>query len=59
MEVRVEWKYGNGSACRMEVRQWKYVKHDRSMQWMTLPSHRTSVHPASLHLYEELVYMYD
>ena len=23
MEVGVEWKFGNGSGCRMEVRQWK------------------------------------
>ena len=25
MEVGVEWKFGNGSGCRMEVWQWKWV----------------------------------
>ena len=25
MEVVVEWKFSNGSGCRMEVQLWKWV----------------------------------
>ena len=45
MEVVVEWKFGNGSGYRMEVGiEWKFGNrstYNGSVQWMTLPSHRT------------------
>ena len=40
MEVVVELKFGNGSGCI----EWNFDKgsmYNGSVQWMTLPSHRT------------------